>query len=478
MAVAASTGFERCLAFALLVEVGELVGAQQEFLALGGIGMAGGVGVVDGLLHGAGLGCGEESAFLFHREEQLPSFFSQRAGEFLHKIGTAGHVHDFVEVAFFLQQELLVAGDALSKVGRGLVGCVERGHHDRVHARQGGTHGFRLAAEHVDVAVEHRHIISSSGGIDLHLASTVAELVLACVLAVLARAYRFVLLDDVGPQHAGCAELGDFHEVNAADAEIELDFLGGQRSRDAGFHHLREILVAPCQRVAQFLVGVSTRVAERVGIHRDATELRERCQHLYQFGQLSEERRGVLALGENLLHGVEADAARERFRVVALLVEISGQQLGQFQCVSLAGAEVQFHCVGLDAFEQGGDEVRAELLAGHFEAQRSDAFVQQVECLGVGLAGICRINVLAHVPAVVVFLVASQVGKLAGQGVGLRHAFEIFAAVKRFHVEPFVGPPHHFLLIVRSLQIHLDFVHPFLAGKSSKTFVQGQKNAA
>ena len=321
--------------------------------------MARGVGVVECFLHGTGFGSCQEAAFVLHGEEQFPSLLGQRAGELLHEVGASGHVHDLVEVALFLQQELLVAGDALGEVGRRLVGRVERRHHDGIHVGQCGAHRFRLAAEHVHVAVEDGHVVRRGRGVDLHLAGAVAELVRARVLAVLTRAYRAVLLDDVGPEHACGAELGDFHEIDATDAEVELDFLGGQCGGNAGFHHLCEVFVAPCQCVAQFLIGVGAGVAERVGVHAYAAELGERCQRLHQFGQLSQERGGVLSFGEHLLHRVEVDAADQRFRVVAFAVEVVRQQPGQLHGVSLARLEVQFHRVGLDAFEQGGDEFSA-----------------------------------------------------------------------------------------------------------------------
>ena len=82
-ATAMTASLHRFLAFRLLGEVGELVGAEQELLALGGISMTLGIGLVDDVLDLAFLGSGEEAAILLHLEEDFPSLGSQAVGEVL-----------------------------------------------------------------------------------------------------------------------------------------------------------------------------------------------------------------------------------------------------------------------------------------------------------------------------------------------------------------------------------------------------------
>ena len=203
----------------------------------------------------------------------------------------------------------MVAGDTFSKISRSLVWSVERSHYDGVYVGQCGTHRLSLRAQHVHVAVEHRHVVSGSGGVDIHFAGTVAELILTRVGAVFARTNRVILFYDVGPHHACSTELGDFHEIDTADAEVEFDFLGGKGCRDTGLYHQVEVFVPPCQGIAQFLIDISTGVAERVGIDTNATHFRERCEDIDQFRQSVQQGGRILALGQYLLHRVEVDAA-------------------------------------------------------------------------------------------------------------------------------------------------------------------------
>ncbi len=69
-----------------LVEVRELVGAEEDFLAAGHAVMSFGCRGVDGLLHVAFVDASEESAFLFHFEEELPCLLGDGDCEGLHII--------------------------------------------------------------------------------------------------------------------------------------------------------------------------------------------------------------------------------------------------------------------------------------------------------------------------------------------------------------------------------------------------------
>ena len=231
-------------------------------------------------------------------------------------------------MAFFLQQQLLVAGDTFGKIGRNLVRSVERSHHDSVHVGQCGTHRLSLRAQHVHVAVEHRHVVSGSGRIDIHFTSTVAGLILTRVGAVFARTNRVVLLHDLGPHHACGAELRDFHEIDTADAEVEFDFLGGEGCRDTGLHHQVEVFVPPCQSVAQFLIDIGAGVAKRVGIDTNATHFGEGCENIDQFRQFVQQGGRILTFGQNLLHRVEVDATYQCGAVISFFIVVCRQETG------------------------------------------------------------------------------------------------------------------------------------------------------
>ena len=83
--------------------------------------------------------------------------------------------------------------------------------------------------------------------------------------------------------------------------------------------------------------------------------------------------------------------------------------------MALAGGEVQLHTVAEDAVEQCGDIIFRHLVARDAEAERCDALVQDIEGLLVGFLGRSRHDVLAHIPFVVVLLVAADKRIFAGK---------------------------------------------------------------
>ena len=140
-ALAAALG---SFAFRLLCEVGELVGTEDKLLAFASITMTFGIGSIDIILHGASLHGSEESALFFHLQEELPCSICQRGGELLNEIRTSRGVNDLVEMTLFLEQELLIACNALRELCRLLINVIERSNHDRVNTCKGCTHGLCL----------------------------------------------------------------------------------------------------------------------------------------------------------------------------------------------------------------------------------------------------------------------------------------------------------------------------------------------
>ena len=356
-------------------------------------------------------------------------------------------------MALFLQQQLLVASDALGELRGLLVRNVERSDDDAIDVSDSCRHGLGLCAQHVDIAVEEGEVVSAGGSADVHLGS----------LLVVG-----VLLDDLSPQHASGTELGNLHEVDAADAEVELDATGSFFCRHAGFDEFIEILASPSQGVAKLLIDVSAAVVQEVGVDVDAAELRQLGESSDECGSELQGRRCVLALLEHLRDGIEVNAALELSEVVALLGEVSDESLGQLNAVALAGAEVQFNAVGADAVEQGCKILLVALVGRHVETEAVDALVQDVESLGVSSLGIDLFDVLTDKPLVVVLLVASDVRELARQGIHRCQLIDILLTIKRLHGETFVGSPYHFLLVVSALEVYLNLVAPFLAGRGGE----------
>ncbi len=108
-----------------LVDVGVLVGAEQNLFAAGYISVALGRSLADSALHRIIGQTGFKSALLLNFEEELPRFAGDGHGEGLHIVAAAGRIDHFVEMALLFEEELLVAGNALGKFVGALVGGVE-----------------------------------------------------------------------------------------------------------------------------------------------------------------------------------------------------------------------------------------------------------------------------------------------------------------------------------------------------------------
>ena len=121
-----------------LREVREDVRAQQTDATRGNELLACLVRLIDGLLHFARVGYGGKSALVFYLEEELPCGVSHRLRQHFYVIGTRCGVNHLIEVALFLEQELLIACDTFRKfVGR-LEYAVVRQDGDGVNACDGG----------------------------------------------------------------------------------------------------------------------------------------------------------------------------------------------------------------------------------------------------------------------------------------------------------------------------------------------------
>ena len=142
------------------------------------------------------------------------------------------------------------------------------------------------------------------------------------------------------------------------------------------------------------------------------------------------------------------------------------KELCQLHRAALARAEVQLHALALYPLEQRLHKLLAYAVAAEVESQRVYAAVQYVEGLGVAFLGVFHLKVLAHVPRVVVLLVAAHERKFARQRVGGLELQHVFPAVERLHRKAFVCSPYQLLVEVGALQVGLNLVKPLLGRRS------------
>ena len=238
--------------------------------------------------------------------------------------------------------------------------------------------------------------------------------------------------------------------------------------RQAGHH-----LVGGGQREAELLHDVRAGVVQQAAVDGQHAELGQRLVgvlhqllgHLEVLGLAAVE----LAVFQGVAEEVELARAAEFLRVEALLLGVLDVELQELEVV-LGAHEVDAHGVDVDALEQGGHVVEAVDALGA-EAERRGAALHGVEGHAVGLLGVGDVDVLAHVPHVVVRVFAARVGHLAGVAVEVFETFEVFGTVVGFHLETFDGVPHEFLLVVGSLEVLDDGFLPFL-GRNGREFAE------
>ena len=233
---AAGTGILLNLLRRFLGEVGELVGAEQDLFTFSYISETSFEVSGYSFLYLTGFDHLEESTLLLDSEELFPSLGSDAIGEVLDIVGTGSGVNDFIEVSFFLEQQLLVTCNTLCEVSRFLVGNVEGGYRYLVYTGEGGRHRLGLAAEEVDVSVEDSHIEARGLGAYVHLSS---------ILKGGGKDVLFIGCYNLSPEQTCCAELSYLHEVVAADTHIEAYLASGEVVGYAGIGKHSHIVGTP-----------------------------------------------------------------------------------------------------------------------------------------------------------------------------------------------------------------------------------------
>ena len=355
-----------------------------------------------------------------------------------------------------LEQQLDVAGDALREFGRRLERGVERRHLQRADAADHGRHGLGRAAQHVHIGVVNRLVPLRRRGVDHHFPGAV-------LLGV-------VCLDDVGPEHAGRAELGDLHEVVGGHREREAQFAGGLVHRQPGVRQAGDVVVAGREGECQLLDDGRSGVGEDVGRNghdadvlvggRLPDECGDACEALLAVG------RAEVALGRKTLYQRVDREGHVGFGGRALLFELGDHQFGDV--AHALAAERQRNGGDADAVEQLVQIGGGEALLHDLEAQRIDTRIEEFERLGVGRLRALDRHGLVHMPAVVGARTAN-VGELACLRAQELDTLEVLGAVVGADVESLSRTPHQFPLVIGSFQIYCDHLFPFL-GRDRRKF--------
>ena len=172
---------------------------------------------------------------------------------------------------FVFEQQLDVAGDALRELVRLGERRVERRHLERMHAGDSRRHRLSRAAQHIDIGVVDRLVPRRGHGVGEELAR--------------AALFGVVPFDDVGPQHAGGAELGHLHKVVGGDAHRETDLAGRLVDGQPLVHQPHEVFVAGRKGEGQFLDDGRTGVRKVLARHRHHAHALHRGRTAHQTGQ-------------------------------------------------------------------------------------------------------------------------------------------------------------------------------------------------
>ncbi len=351
-------------------------------------------------------------------------------------------------MALFLEQKLLVAGDALREFIGSLVGDVKRGDGQGVDSGKGCRHRLCLAAQQVDVGIIKGLVETRGDGMEGHLAVLFLD--------------GLVLLGDLRPEHAGGAELGKLHEVVGADTHVELHALGDDSGFHTGLGQQGHPLRAPSQGVAEFLEDIAAGVVEHHRVDGQAAQTGHIGHDAEHSGGFGGDSLGVDigAMAERAFERVIVDRAIEHlFELVGLKPFHEGG--GQVEGLAGAGVEIQLHLGDIDVFEEDVKSLDCRLLDG--EAQGVDPFSENIEGHAVGLGGVCGENLLAGEPVVVVTR-TPHIRELAREGAGGFEIGDVLAAVHRLHRETLIGSPHQFLVEGDTLEIGINLSLPGLVG--------------
>ncbi|OAV63209.1 hypothetical protein Barb6_03932 [Bacteroidales bacterium Barb6] len=184
--------------------------------------------------------------------------------QYLNIIRAGGRICHFIEMTFFLQQQLLIAGDTFREIIRRLIRHVKRRNRDTVRTGKGGSHCFRLRAKEIYMGIIQGQVPFRSLHMNSRFGSAGTEV---SRLSVSRR--------NLCPQPPCGAKLGNFREIIRTHAVVKLYLPGYFVRCEAGIRQFGNDFIPPSQRIPQFLRNISTRVIEQTGIHGKHPILRQ-----------------------------------------------------------------------------------------------------------------------------------------------------------------------------------------------------------
>ena len=248
----------------------------------------------------------------------LPCAVGDLVGEGFNIVAAGPGIDLLGDHRLFLDIDLGVTGDTGAKVGRQCDSLVESVGVEALSVSQGGAHGFDTGASYVVVGI------------------LLGERPSRC-LRVGAQGERFgvlrvELLDDLCPEHAGGAHLGDLHEEVHADSPEERQTRSELIDAHSGVDTGTQIFETVGQGIGQLDVGRSAGFLHVVSRNRDRVEFRHILRgELEDVGDNAHRELGRIDIGvahHELLQNVVLDCTGHLVEFRALLkagVDVEGE---------------------------------------------------------------------------------------------------------------------------------------------------------
>ena len=175
-----------------------------------------------------------------------------------------------------------------------------------------------------------------------------------------------------------------------------------------------------------------------------------------------------MSLNHYLLNRIPVDRTNNLLLIISLLFEICYKNLGKFYGMTLAGVEINLYNITENTIKQLLDEISTYRITRDCKRKGVDTLVQDVKSLCVGSLGIRSVNLLTHIPQIVVFLVTTNEWEFVWHGIRSLQFLYILTAVERLHTKAFICLPYQAFLKVCTLEVNLDLVKPLLGGRRRK----------
>ena len=307
----------------------------------------------------------------------MPGTCRQVGGQALDEVASAPGVDHAAGARLLLQEELRVARDAGREIGRQRQRLVQRIGVQRLGAALRCGHGLDAGACHV-------------------VEDILCRKAPAARLAMRAKAERALVLrvepaDQLGPDHAGGAHLGHFHEEVHADGPEEGQPRREPVDRQARGHAGTRIFQPVGQRIAKFEIRRRARFLHVIAGDRDRIELRHALGGVSEdVGNDPHRRGGRIDEGvphHEFLEDVVLDGAGQLFRRHALFLARHDVERHDRQHRAVHGHR-HGHLVQRDAVEERPHVIdRVDRHARHADIARHAGMVRIIAAMGGEIEG-------------------------------------------------------------------------------------------